>query len=68
MVLYRQTWTEADLYNSGYHSTGTWTCKSCGEEVTRYESNRIGKKLFLVSDMLVHPWPCGDPDADEIEE
>jgi hypothetical protein len=65
MTLYKNNWTEADLYKSGYHATGTWTCKGCDEEVTRYESSRTSKKLFLISDMSVHQWPCGEGDYEE---
>lgn len=66
MTLLPFTWTEQALAKAGFVARATWTCSSCGAEVTRYENVHRNKKLFLTEDMDVHEYPCtgGEPDEE----
>lgn len=57
MTMQRATWDEQSLYRSGYQAIRTFTCDECLEEVTVYEQKLHGnKRLYLTSDMEVHPY------------
>lgn len=57
MTMQPSTWNEAALYRAGFHATRTFFCDQCSEEVTVYENvRRESSKLYLTSDMEVHPY------------
>jgi len=59
-MLHQNNWSEATLYQGGWHAVRTFDCQVCGEEVTVYESDKTNTKLFLTSTMEIHPLHSGD--------